>query len=300
MQTSIKENVDMNVIWSQYIQGIKTLYYSRKLRFDDMFSEQYKHLFELDSSKNIKILEIGCGPGALAEALCRWYPQADITAIDRDSEFIRFAKEHEKKVAFLESDATNLPFEDHTFDVTISNTVSEHIEPSKFYGEQYRVLKPRGVCLVLSSCQGINIIPSCIALSDFEKQFWEKVSQYDNSMNRYAVCKYPMSEAELPLTMEAYGFQKIKTGFATIDLTPDHPRFSLDMAHDMINANRYTEIEAIESALHIAPNQITIEETEKMKRLTNVKFDKRIKQYDRGEKQWDTNVSIIMVVRGIK
>lgn len=34
---------------------------------------------------------------------------------------------------------------------TFSNTVSEHIEPSKFYGEQYRVLKENGVCLVLSA-----------------------------------------------------------------------------------------------------------------------------------------------------
>lgn len=37
-----------------------------------------------------------------------------------------------------------------------------------------------------------------------------------------------------------------------------------------------------------------------MKRLANAKYDTRIKQYQRGEKQWDTNVSIIMVIRGIK
>lgn len=290
----------MNYIWSQYIQGIKTLYYSRKLRFDDMFSEQYKRLFELDSSENNKILEIGCGPGALAEALCRWYPQADITAVDRDSKFIRFAKEHKKKIAFLEADATKLPFEDCTFDVTISNTVSEHIEPAKFYGEQFRVLKPSGVCLLLSSRQGVNIAPSYMENNNFEQQFWEKASRYDDSISRYAVCKYPMSEAELPLAMESYGFHKIKTGYATIDLTPDNPKFSSDMARDMINANRYTAIEAIESALHIAPGQITAEEIEEMKRLTNIKYDTRIEQYDRGERQWDTNVSVIMVVRGIK
>ena len=32
----------------------------------------------------------------------------------------------------------------------------------------------------------------------------------------------------------------------------------------------------------------------------NAKYDVRIEQYKRGEKQWDTNVSIIMVIRGIK
>lgn len=44
----------MNHIWSKYIQGTKTLYYTRKLRFDDMFSAQYKELFDLDETKNCK------------------------------------------------------------------------------------------------------------------------------------------------------------------------------------------------------------------------------------------------------
>ena len=84
----------MNEIWSKYIQGIKTLYSSRKLRFDDIFSEQYKSFFGFDENNPIKILEVGCGPGALAEALHRWYPLAEITAIDRDSNFICYAKEN--------------------------------------------------------------------------------------------------------------------------------------------------------------------------------------------------------------
>ena len=215
----------MNTIWSKYVQGTKTLYYSRKLRFDDLFSEQYRNLFGLDAKQQLKILEIGCGPGALAGALHRWYPLAEITAVDRDSEFIRFGTENEPGVNFVEGDATALPFEDNTFDVTISNTVAEHIEPSKFYGEQLRVLKPGGICLVLSSRKGININPSCITFNEYEQQFWKKAEQHDDSMDRFAVCKYPMSEAEMPVAMSKYGFSNVSTGFATIDLTPDNPKF---------------------------------------------------------------------------
>lgn len=290
----------MNTIWSKFVQGTKTLYYSRKLRFDDIFSEQYKQLFALDAKQKLKILEIGCGPGALAGALHRWYHLAEITAVDRDSEFIRFGAEHESGVRFIEGDATALPFDDNTFDVTISNTVAEHIEPSKFYSEQLRVLKPGGVCLVLSSRKGINIEPSCITFNEFEDQFWKKAQKHDDSMDRYAVCKYPMNEAEMPLAMTKYGFSNVSTGFATIDQTPDNPKFSESLALDMINSNRYTALDGIESVLNTMPKHFTAREVEEMKRLANAKYDMRIEQYQRGEKQWDTNVSIIMVVRGNK
>lgn len=291
----------MNVIWSKYVQGIRTLYHTRRLRFHDLFAEQYKALFDLDASRQCKILEIGCGPGALAGALHRWYPKAEITGIDRDSSFIRFAQENEdKRIIFLEGNATALPFQDNSFDVTISNTVSEHIEPSLFYEEQLRVLKPGGICLVLSSRKGIHLMPSCITWNEYEQAFWKKAEQYDDLMKQYDVCKYSMSEAELPAAMERHGFRGITTGFATVDLTPDHPKFSSEMARDIINANRETALDGIETVFHTMPQAFTTEEVETMKSLANAKYDARIAQYDRGEKQWDTDVSIIMVVRGKK
>ena len=109
-----------------------------------------------------------------------------------------------------------------------------------------------------------------------------------------------MSEAQLPAVMEKYGFNDIRTGYVIIDLTPDDPKYSPALAHDMINANRYTSLDAIDSVLHTLPEYFTMDEIEEMKRLANAKYDTRIKQYECGEKQWDTNVSIIMVVRGTK
>lgn len=290
----------MNTIWSDYVQGIKTLYLSRKLRFDDIFFGQYKTLFDIDKERNLNILEIGCGPGALATSLHRWYPNAEITAIDRDSNFITYAKNIAPEINFLEGDATKLPFCDCTFDVTISNTVSEHIEPSKFFGEQMRVLKPGGICLVLSSRRGITSKAECLEMSDTEKKFWQKSeSEYDTTYDKYSICKYPMSESALPLEMEKYGFKNIRSGYALIDLTPDDPRYSANMAHDMINADRYTSVEAVDAAVRYNKN-INADEAEKVKNIINEKYDKRTALYDDGKKQWDTSVSIIMVVRGVK
>ena len=92
----------MNEFWSDHVQGVMTLYLSRKLRFDDQFFEQYRQLFALNENADLQVLEIGCGPGALAESLRGWFPNAEITAIDRDGRFISFAKANIPGVDFRE------------------------------------------------------------------------------------------------------------------------------------------------------------------------------------------------------
>lgn len=282
----------MNNIWSDNIQGIHTLYSSRRLRFADIFFEQYEKLFKIDKNKKVRILEIGCGPGALAGSLHRWYPNAKITAIDRDSRFIEFAKENELGIEFLEGDATNLPFEDCSFDITISNTVSEHIEPGIFYSEQRRVLKPGGVCLCLSARRGISQKAKCIEMTPAEKEFWDNISDEEDIIDKYQIGKYSMTEQELPIVMEKNGFTNISTGYAVIDLTPDNPTYSDEISIEMIHSQRLSEIEAVQST-HSKDAHNIIE-------IINEKYDKRIELYKTGKKQWDTNTSITMIIRGEK
>ena len=112
----------MNTDWSTYVQGVGTLHLSRSLRFADIFRDKYREAFAI--KKPGSILEIGCGTGALAKALHRWYPGAAITAMDRDTAFIEFARKQAPEITFQEADAARPPYADHTFDVTISNTVA--------------------------------------------------------------------------------------------------------------------------------------------------------------------------------
>lgn len=212
----------MNTIWSTYIQNIGTLYLSRSLRFSDAFKERYVNAFQLPENSNI--LEIGCGPGALAESLALWYPDSSVSAIDRDSNFIEFATKNTSGIHFMEVDATALPFESNSFDVTISNTVAEHIEPSKFYSEQYRVLKENGICLVLSARRGVSIQAPCISEeTEFEKEIWQRADKYFSKIHdKYSICAYPQTEAELPLCMEQYNFRNVTTEYITVNLTPDN------------------------------------------------------------------------------
>lgn len=290
----------MNTIWSDYIQKVQTLYLSRQLRFDDVFKEKYINAFDINDK--FSILEIGCGPGALTQALHRWYPHFQIVGIDRDGAFVDFARRKAPSIKFLEEDATNLSFANNSFDVTISNTVQEHIEPSKFFGEQYRVLKPNGACLVLSARKGVNTLAPCISeMTDFEMEIYNRTAEYVEKVNnQYKVCAYPMNETELPLDMEKYGFRNISTEYITINLTPDNPVYSAEMAHTMINANRQVELDYADSLLLIAKGIVTENEITKLKEIKNKKYDKRIELYDKGIKQWDTNMSVTMILRGIK
>lgn len=246
----------MNQIWSKRVQGIYTLYLSRELRFSDEYEEQFKELFRISEKEGraLKILEIGCGPGALAKSLRRWYQDAEIIGLDRDSEFIAFAKKQEAEVTFVTGDATELPFEDASFDVTISNTVCEHIEPSQFYREQMRVLKPGGICLVLSSRRGISIQADCLALTEYEKAFWKREEGCDNTLEQYGIGKYAMSESELPRAMEKYGFRNVSVGYVTEDFTPDSASCSRERALAIIEEGRMTQLEAIDSAEYCCGN----------------------------------------------
>lgn len=282
----------MSSIWSENVQGIMTLYLSRKLRFDDMFFEQYRKAFDLDENAALDVLEVGCGPGALARSLHRWYPRAKITGIDMDSGFISFAKENVRGVDFAEGDATRLPFGDGAFDVTISNTVQEHIEPAAFWGEQRRVLRPGGVCLCLSARRGLACTAPCLEQTPEEREFWEGIPRQEDELERYGVGRYHMSEAELPQSMEQNGFSDVTTGYAVIDLTPDAPKYPAAMAEGMIEAMRQGELEAIMSARSRHPEEAVS--------AVNAKFDERLRLYREKIRQWDTSVSVTMIVRGVK
>lgn len=288
----------MNTIWSTYLQKIGTLYQTRQLRFDDRFKENYISAFNINNAESI--LEIGAGPGALTQALKRWYPNAEVVGSDRDTSFIKFAQEQAPHIKFVEADINALPFRDNSFDVVISNTVQEHIEPSVFYGEQYRILKPGGVCLVLSARPGINITSKVVSdVSEFEKELWQRTEEYYKEADeKYNVGKYSGTEQELSLQMGKYKFNNVQTHYLTINLTPDSEQYDKAFATKMIEANRRIHLNSLEYLPHIAPDVVTCEEIKKWASEINQKFDKRLEQYNLGNKQWDANIALTMVLRG--
>ncbi len=290
----------MNTIWSTYVQTAEMLDQTRVLRFADCFRDQYRAAFAIPDGGSM--LEIGAGTGALSRSLKRWYPGTQVVGLDRDSAFIDFAAKRAPEIRYLEGDATALPFPAESFDGTISNTVQEHIEPSGFFGEQYRVLKKGGVCLVLSSRRTTAVQADCLKKrTDFERAIYDRINPYAKAADQaHGICAYPMTEAELPRAMEKYGFQSVSTEYLALNLTPDHPSCATAFAEAMIESGRQMEMEEIKCWPNIAPGVITDAELDQMEKLIHVRHDERLRLYRAGEKQWDARVLLLMITRGVK
>ena len=105
---------------------------------------------EFPDKDNLKILDIGTGPGFFAINLAkRGY---DVTAVDYTPAMLEEAKKnagkYRDKICFQQMDAQNLAFPDETFDVVVSRNLTWNLEnPQKAYKEWHRVLKMGGVML---------------------------------------------------------------------------------------------------------------------------------------------------------
>lgn len=106
---------------------------------------------EIESIKNKKVLDIGCGFGWLEYQLQN--SVLKITGIDSDQMIIKNNQKlrHSNRVIFKKASALKMPFEDNSFEVVISSEVIEHLPKGSeniFFKEIYRVLKNNGVCFI--------------------------------------------------------------------------------------------------------------------------------------------------------
>lgn len=97
----------------------------------------------------LRILDVGCGGGFLAEALAR--AGADVSAVDRSLPTIEAARRHAASaklaIDYRSADALALPYEAGEFDAVISSDFLEHVSDrlERVLAEQARVLRPGGL-----------------------------------------------------------------------------------------------------------------------------------------------------------
>lgn len=99
--------------------------------------------------RGVRLLDVGCGGGYLAEALAR--AGASVAGVDLSSSTIEAARRHAAaaglSIDYRAADATALPFADGAFDVVVSSDFLEHVSDrlDTVIAEQVRVLRAGGV-----------------------------------------------------------------------------------------------------------------------------------------------------------
>lgn len=101
--------------------------------------------------KRGRILDAGCGFGAMAVVIAEAFPECEVTGIDISEPLLEYATASVKKkslqdrVTFLKGDIINMEYEDDSFDVVFCiNTVHLIESPDLVLGELERVCKPDG------------------------------------------------------------------------------------------------------------------------------------------------------------
>lgn len=94
-----------------------------------------------------KIVDLGCGTGAVTDRLSRVIP-GDICGIDINAKEISVAQKKFPHLQFRVGDVEKIDFPDNTFDLVCCSGLIHHFkDPHLCLKEAYRILKPGG-CLV--------------------------------------------------------------------------------------------------------------------------------------------------------
>lgn len=155
------------------------------------------------------VLDLCCGTGDLAGLIKKIQPQACITGIDFSEKMLDIASDKYCDIRFFQGDATNLPYEDNSFDiVTMAFGLRNIQNAEKAVEEVYRVLKPNGKFLHLDFGEK-NIISKI-----YDKITPLIVSRFTDNTSAYSYLVksrqiFPLPD-ELIKDFESKGFKLLK------------------------------------------------------------------------------------------
>src|SRR5687767_11255742 len=133
---------------SEYVHGYGTPEQERLVQQ----AEHWRQRLIRDGTKlgpGTRLLEVGCGVGAVLAVLGQEFPGIRLTEVDIERRQLEFARGHlqrsEVEATLVQADALALPFGDESFDHVWMMWFLEHIaDPPAVLREAKRVLVARG------------------------------------------------------------------------------------------------------------------------------------------------------------
>jgi SAM-dependent methyltransferase len=139
------------------------------------------------------LLDVGCGTGSLALALCRRYPGRSVWAVDVSAAYLAFARGREGggSIRFEQADAADLPFDAGMFSGSIAQLVLNFVpDAERAAKEMRRVTRSGGaVAAAVWDFRGGLV---------FQRLFWDTAAAIDPqaASTRDRLFAHPLAQPE--------------------------------------------------------------------------------------------------------
>jgi ubiquinone/menaquinone biosynthesis C-methylase UbiE len=157
-----------------------------------------------------RVLDVGCGPGALTAELVSRLGPAGVAAVDPSEPFVAAARERHPEVTVRQAAAEELPFGDREFDAVLAQLVVHFMsDPVEGLREMARVTRGDGLVAACVWDYGGGGAPIAV--------FWQAARELDPAVedeSRLAGAR----QGHLTELFEAAGLQKIEENALTVDV----------------------------------------------------------------------------------
>ena len=137
-----------------------------------------------------RVLDVGTGTGLLPLELIKARPDWQITGIDISPDMLKLARVNAAKedvygkIEFLRASAVELPFDNKSFDMLVSNA-SLHLwqDPVKVFSEMARVTAAGGYCLIRDNLRVgrlkpfLGLVGTSMGMSKEQRGLWMRAVQ---------------------------------------------------------------------------------------------------------------------------
>ncbi len=157
-----------------------------------------------------RVLDVGCGTGALSSAILAQHPTVSITGLDPSPEFIEGCKTAFPAAPFVVGDAARLPFADEEFDVSLACLVLSFVSsPKAAVAEMSRVTVRGGTvaATIWDHAQGMTML----------RAFWEAAEEVDKS-EKPAEAQRNLEQSALASLWNEAGFKDIRVEPLTVEM----------------------------------------------------------------------------------